>query len=504
LKIAFVGNGRVTPRIWSLRAYYPRFSYLRQYLPAVYREDVDSASFLDRFLANIEGLFTGLEDRIANVQMQFDVRSALPEALDWLAGWLGIVLDPAWNEKKRRLFIRHAMEFFQQRGTMCGLQKALRLAFDKCNIESIFDPCSLAPTDGYSIRIVEKYRTRRTPGVVLGDPTEVAGPRIATQSARWLPAQGRTALNTLYRKAMQDRFKTAQNLPRTIQFPLTNPRTEKSSIRDQLGAPGKTAAAPEIVALRLLWRDFLMRRYPDIKALPAAYGTNIIDYADVVIPDQLDPAGGPDEDLRDFVLELADGWTQFAGATLGFIPSAATSDEVLWHDFLGRRYVQVGALNDAYKIQTSQGYSSFADVALPDQLPSDGPPLADWFQFEGVVVAMNRAAHRFTVLLPVSSSTGLSDDERQGMIDLATRIVDLEKPAHTVFDVKFYWAFFRAGEARLGIDTLIGQGSRDPRLMPAMVLGRGYLAESYLAPGFPQNAGDRRILGADRLGHVQH
>ena len=50
LQIRLAGNGRTTPRLRALRAYYPRFSYLNHYLPAVYREDGESAWFLDRFL----------------------------------------------------------------------------------------------------------------------------------------------------------------------------------------------------------------------------------------------------------------------------------------------------------------------------------------------------------------------------------------------------------------------------------------------------------------------
>ena len=126
LKLVMKGNRQRTPRLHALRAYYPRFSYLRQYLPAVYREDAPSASFLDRYLANLEGLSTTLEDKIAAVQILFDVRSAPADVLEWLASWYGVALDPAWDEARRRLFIRNAMTFFQYRGTVPGLLMALR------------------------------------------------------------------------------------------------------------------------------------------------------------------------------------------------------------------------------------------------------------------------------------------------------------------------------------------------------------------------------------------
>ena len=87
VELTLSGNERATPRVRALRAYYPRFSYLEQYLPGRVSRGRDSASFLDRFLANIEGFYTTIEDRIAAVQALFDV-AARPatRSTGWPAG----------------------------------------------------------------------------------------------------------------------------------------------------------------------------------------------------------------------------------------------------------------------------------------------------------------------------------------------------------------------------------------------------------------------------------
>jgi len=390
-----VGDGRGTPRLRALRAYYPRFSYLKNYLPAVYRENVDSASFLDRFLANAEGFYTNIEDRIALAEVLLEVNSAPPDTLGWLAGWFGVALDPAWDESTQRLFLRHAMDFFQYRGTIRGLGMALRLVLESCAGENIFDPAAKPRPGG--IRLVERFRTRRTPGVVLGDPGVANGIPLTLQSTRWLPSQGAAELNRRYGGA----------------YPVSAPSNA-------------TQAAAQAAT-----------------------------------------------------------WKRFSLGTLGFLPRVSAPDGAFWTDFLTRRYQQIAKLN-ALWLTT---YASFDEVAQPAALPTKVAPLRDWFQFQGVVLPMRDNAHRFTVLLPVPESEALDPAAQQRRMELAKRVIDLEKPAHTIYDLKFYWAFFRVGEARLGEDSVLDYGSRAPRLLPPMVVGTGFIASSYLAPGYNQRVG---------------
>ncbi len=429
LRLTLRGDGRHTPRIAALRAHFPRFSYLREYLPAVYRDDADSAHFLDRFLANPEGLLTTLEDRIAAAQWLWDPRSAPPEALDWLAGWFGVLMDPAWSEARRRFFLRHATAFFARRGTLPGLRAALALALDDCEDEALFAALrrGLVPERPAALRIVEAFRRRHTPAALLGAQAVDGGtalPGAADPVRRWNPAMGGAELLRRWQAEPGTGMSTA--------FPLV--------------APADAARAAQ-------WRAFGERELGFVPQSAAESATG--------------GAGGP---LRR-----------------------------RWQDFLARRYRQIGELKAAWA-RRDAAWTRFADVPLPRTLPPDGAALADWCRFEGTALAMQRHAHRFTVLLPVPPRARTELAAQQRRLQLAERVLAVEKPAHTVFELRFYWAAFRLGAARLGADTLVDLGSRAPELMRPMVLGDGAIGQTHLAARAGHDAAGRLQIGRDRLG----
>lgn len=181
LRIMLKGNGRTTPHLHAARVYYPRFSYPRHFLPKVYQDEPGSADFLERMLANEEGFYTDLEGRINDVSLLFDPRGAPPEALDWLAGWVGIVLDPLWagiqgarQERaknlpaglflkpydRRRLFIRYARKLYDRRGTHAGIRFALVLLLDPC-LEVLlerFKRAAVRPKEKGAASLLEELR----------------------------------------------------------------------------------------------------------------------------------------------------------------------------------------------------------------------------------------------------------------------------------------------------------------------------------------------------------
>jgi len=455
LRLRLVGDGRLTPHLTALRVYYPRFSYLERYLPAVYREDSASASFLDRFLANIEGTNTAIEDRIAAAQMLFDVRSAPPDALEWLASWFGVALDPAWDETRRRLFIAHAMEFFQWRGTVRGLKMALRLALEDQVDDHIFDPPGSACRCAERYRVVEKFLTRGIAAVDAGDPTEAAlGPSLVPAGGKWNPKHGAEALHA--------RYKDEAKATEADIFPLT-----------PIGDAGAEAA-----------RKVFARR--ELGFVPSDPTEEIAAWQAAV----QDPKAALPED-EPTVPDVARSWHAFQTSSEA---EPYGQQRRLWQQFLVRRYVSLAALNQAHATH----WKDFGDVAYPGTVPTNHARLIDWIEFETHVLPTLAAAHRFTVLLPVTQEK--SDAIRRSELALASRIVELEKPAHTAFDVKFFWANFRIGEARLGADTVLGLGGRDPALLPReTILGESYLSESLIASGPPPSFPGRIVMGRHRL-----
>ena len=166
VRVRMIGDGRTTPELAALRVYGSRFSYVNQYLPELYRETVfgsdrdqvtsaTPADFLERFLANFEGILTPIEDRIANSHLLTDPRATPEDAIEWLGSWIGVTFDPAYSSARRRRLIEAAPALYRRRGTLTGLQQALDIATDG------------AVSQG-AIVVLEDFRLRRTFATILG------------------------------------------------------------------------------------------------------------------------------------------------------------------------------------------------------------------------------------------------------------------------------------------------------------------------------------------------
>jgi phage tail-like protein len=449
LRVTLEGDELNTPRLFALRAWSPRFSYAQRYLPGVYREDESSADFLERFLANFEGMFTELEDRIAAVSALFDLRSAPAELLDWLASWLGLVLDPNVDEQRKRLLIRFALPLYAYRGTTQGLRLGSELVLAQCVRPEDFTLPARSQRQPYGIRIVERYLTRQLPPGLLGE-TVIDAPRLVAQSARWSSSEGAEGLSRRYRTALQQAGVAGADSKAYTPLRPTAPEelaVWRSFSADTLGSVPQLADA-----LVTRWRAYLASLAPEQR-----FG----------MTDALPRTWPADEDQRAL-------WQAFLRAGL---PAELRRWLARWQGFLARRYLRMDAFSNAW----GGSWPEMALVPAPDFVPTGSAALRDWALFETRLEPMAQAAHRFSVLLPSRGPNEPAEQIAQRNA-FARRVVELEKPAHTVFDVRSYWALFRIGQTRLGLDSLLGLGSRDPALAPTMIIGAGHIGASRVAP----------------------
>jgi phage tail-like protein len=465
-------NGTSSPRLRALRVWFPRFSYTERFLPTVYREDETQGSFLERWLANFESTLTGIEDRVVAVQRLFDARTVPGDSLPWLAEWFDLALDPAWDERRHRLLVHHAMDFFRWRGTVHGLRLALELAFDRCFDARAFDGPRETDGDAGRIRIVEAYQARMVETLALSAAARATapadGPRAVERQARWTPTEDNAGLVERYARSEQ---READPVEQATAFSLVPPADAATAARWRDFCFATLGFVPAVgAAERRRWQAYLLGRYVRRDELNRQHRSAHESFAAVPLP----------ADAPESATQAAD-WEAFCARRDGL------RERRLWADFLARRYRRIERLQRTHRVH----WARFELVPLPDRLPARTEAQTDWLQFERELLAMHRTAHRFSVLLPVASVVA-DPHELEDRLRLARRIVDLEKPAHTVFDARFYWAFNRIGEARLGLDTQLGAGSRAPELIPDAVVGRAYLGGSFVG-GAPRRRGRDRL-----------
>ena len=154
------GNRRRTPRVREIRVERTAHTLMRR-LPAVYSADERQADFLHRYLATFDGIMHDLDVRSRCREILVDPSGTPAEALDWLASFLGLVLDDRWHEAGRRRLVAEIVELFRRRGTLGALERyvAIYLAGARA-----------AGDDDQWVRpvIVEHFRLRGVGGPILG------------------------------------------------------------------------------------------------------------------------------------------------------------------------------------------------------------------------------------------------------------------------------------------------------------------------------------------------
>ena len=86
-------------------------------LPGLYQEDDFSRRWLSAMDEALAPVFLALD----SLPAYLDPALTPEDFLDWLAGWVGVLLDENWPLERRRAFVANAAELYRLRGTPDGL-----------------------------------------------------------------------------------------------------------------------------------------------------------------------------------------------------------------------------------------------------------------------------------------------------------------------------------------------------------------------------------------------
>jgi phage tail-like protein len=119
LMIQLAAGPTDTPPVASTRA------YLRNGLPALYQD----GDFGMRFVGALEELLDPIVAVLDGLPYHFDPNFAPPDILELLAAWLGVDLDETQDIKHQREMVLRSAELSRKRGTVKGMELALKLHF---------------------------------------------------------------------------------------------------------------------------------------------------------------------------------------------------------------------------------------------------------------------------------------------------------------------------------------------------------------------------------------
>lgn len=92
-------------------------------MPGLYQED----DFTRRWLSAMDDALAPVFLALDSLPAYLDPAITPEDFLDWLAGWVGVLLDENWPIERRRAFVAQAAELYRLRGTSEGLAAHVRV-----------------------------------------------------------------------------------------------------------------------------------------------------------------------------------------------------------------------------------------------------------------------------------------------------------------------------------------------------------------------------------------
>jgi phage tail-like protein len=92
-------------------------------MPGLYQDD----DFTQRWLSAMDEALAPVFLALESMPAYLDPELTPDDFLDWLAGWVGVLLDENWPIERRRAFVAQAAELYRLRGTASGLAAHVRV-----------------------------------------------------------------------------------------------------------------------------------------------------------------------------------------------------------------------------------------------------------------------------------------------------------------------------------------------------------------------------------------
>ncbi|MEU4560127.1 phage tail protein [Actinoplanes sp. NPDC023936] len=171
VRLGLTGDGWDTPVVGQLLVE-PQVAGLERFLPAIYRSEEQTTSFLHRFLAIFGAELDAVEQRLRSLPARFSPAAVPAGLVNALAAELGVALELTWTPEQRRALLAVAPGLYPRRGTPKAIREILR-AHLRAELGH--------PVPESVPALVEGFRER--PGATLGHTRVPTGAGVGLWSA---------------------------------------------------------------------------------------------------------------------------------------------------------------------------------------------------------------------------------------------------------------------------------------------------------------------------------
>lgn len=125
-RVQMIAQGELSPKITKIKMIFPKNTWI-EYLPDIYMEEKESASFVERYLGMFQSLYEDMTEQIRKIPQYLDFEVGNRAFLKWLAEWISIEDSYLWKEEQLRYLLKNGMELYKKRGTVGYLKEMIKL-----------------------------------------------------------------------------------------------------------------------------------------------------------------------------------------------------------------------------------------------------------------------------------------------------------------------------------------------------------------------------------------